>query len=89
LTLNSVQNTKSKDKNELSFTYVFIEGNGKKLVKESKTLPYVTKWKIALDDEYESLFKNKRWTLDDLPPNRTSISCNAFFERNVILIVQY
>jgi hypothetical protein len=59
LMFNLIRNTKSKDKNELNFTYVFyIEGNGLKTVKESKTLPYVTKWKIAIDDEYAYLKQN-------------------------------
>ena len=32
-------------------------------------------WKIAVDDEYNSLLKNETWTLCDLPLDRKAIEC--------------
>ena len=44
-----------------------------KTVKEELECPAKEKWKVALEDEMESLKVNQVWTLVDLPPGRKAI----------------
>lgn len=44
------------------------------------TGPQSAQWKVAVEDEYQSLVKNKTWQLADLPPGRKTISCKWVFK---------
>ena len=37
-------------------------------------------WKMAMDEEYESLIENNIWQLCDLPKNRRIIDCRSIFK---------
>jgi hypothetical protein len=36
-------------------------------------------WQVALDVEYQSLIFNNTWRLEDLPPNRSMVTCKWLF----------
>jgi histone deacetylase 1/2 len=37
-------------------------------------------WKVAMDEEYASLFKNRTWELILLPTGRTHVHCKWVFK---------
>ncbi|UYV70829.1 GOT2 [Cordylochernes scorpioides] len=43
------------------------------------------KWKLAMDDEFNSLMKNQTWTYVTLPSDRKAIACNVREAENRIL----
>ena len=47
---------------------------------EAMSSPEAREWKSAMDEEYESLVKNKTWALVDLPPGKQLISARWVYK---------
>lgn len=48
-------------------------------LEEALSHPDSDKWKLAMEEEYQSLMENHTWSLQDLPPNRRAIKCKWVF----------
>lgn len=42
--------------------------------------PYAREWRAAMDDEYQSLMKNRTWEVVELPPGCKPISCRWVYK---------
>ena len=41
------------------------------------------RWKAAMDEEFNSLWKNATWELVSLPPGRKLVQCKWVFQKKV------
>lgn len=52
-------------------------------LQEAMQRPDKAKWEQAVKSEYESLLKNKTWTICDLPKGRSPVLCKWLFKRKM------
>lgn len=52
-------------------------------VKEALSSENAENWKLAMDDEFQSLLKNNTWKLTTLPPGKKALPCKWIFKTKI------
>ena len=71
------QNSRSEDQ---ATEALFVYGDEPSNFREALSSEHSREWVKSMDDEYESLVKNKTWSLVKLPAGRTPITCKWVYK---------
>lgn len=69
-----------KDDHDVSYFCPIFNLNDPQNLEEALSSPYADQWKKAMQEEYDSLIKNKTWSLVDLPSDKRALPCKWVFK---------
>lgn len=71
----------SDDERDENLVATLDSGNEPINYKEAIESPDASEWKVAMQDEYDSLMKNKTWVVDTLPLGSKPVKCKWVFKK--------
>lgn len=80
ITLRSMRSQNKCNDAQNGLLCMFTNLTDPQTVEEALASPQATEWKRAMDEEYNSLIKNKTWTLAELPPGKKALPYKWVFK---------
>lgn len=68
------------DEHDVSYFCPILDLNDPQTLDEALSSPHADHWKEAMQEEYNSLMKNKTWSLVDLPSGKKALPCKWVFK---------
>lgn len=70
----------TENEHDVSYFCPAFDLNEPQTVEDALSSPHADQWKMAMQEEYDSLIKNETWSLVDLPPGKRALPCKWVFK---------